>query len=94
MEINVNGSMLCMRAVSRVMSEQKPKTYESRRWGSRTLARGSIVNLGSISSYIAVPNAMPYIASKHAVIGITKSAGLSLCVYGCLPCDDDIAGFL
>ena len=66
--------MLCIRAVSKAMSRQDPLTYESRS-GIRSLGRGSIVNLGSANSYIGVPGKLPYTAAKHAIIGITKSAG-------------------
>ena len=68
--------MLCMRAVSRAMAAQEPLSYESRRYGKRSLGRGSIVNLGSANSHIAAPGMMPYTASKHAVMGITKTAGM------------------
>lgn len=75
-ETNVLGTMLCVRAVSKAMAGQEPLTHQGRR-GSRDLGRGSIVNLGSVSSYCAAPGMMPYTASKHAVVGITKTAGKS-----------------
>ena len=77
LDVNIRGTMLCMRAVSKAMAAQEPLTYESRRYGTRSLGRGSIVNLGSVSSYVAAPGMMPYTASKHATIGITKTAGMS-----------------
>ena len=73
-DINVKGTILCVRAVSKAMATQEPLTYEGRH-GSRSLGRGSIINLGSANSYIAAPGMMSYTTSKHAVIGITKSAG-------------------
>ncbi|KAL6721050.1 hypothetical protein ACLMJK_000150 [Lecanora helva] len=73
--INMRGTMLCTRAVSEAMSKQIPLSYEGRN-GKKDLGRGSIVNLGSANSYIAVAGKMPYTAAKHAVIGITKSAAL------------------
>ena len=66
--------MLCVRAVSKAMSTQEPLTYEGRR-GSRSLGRGSIVNMGSASSYVGAPGTMSYTTSKHAIIGLTKTAG-------------------
>lgn len=36
---------------------------------------GSIVNTASVAGLIADPDMAPYIAAKHAVIGLTKSAG-------------------
>lgn len=38
---------------------------------------GSIVNTGSIMSEVGLPHCLPYIASKHAVLGMTRSAGLA-----------------
>ena len=72
--INMKGTMLCVRAVSKAMSQQEAREVKGR-YGPRNIGRGSIVNLGSGNSYVAVPGHMPYTSSKHAVIGITKSAG-------------------
>ena len=77
LEINVRGIVLCVRAVSKAMVAQEPLSYESRRSGTRNLGRGSIVNVGSITSYVAAPGMMPYTVSKHAIMGITKRAGTS-----------------
>ncbi|OTA98254.1 hypothetical protein M426DRAFT_70185, partial [Hypoxylon sp. CI-4A] len=79
MEINVKGTMLCVRAVTQAMIQQEPLTHTSARHSARSLRRGSIVNLASINSYIGAPGMMPYTTSKHAVIGITKTAGKPLC---------------
>jgi len=35
---------------------------------------GSIVNAASVSGLLAIPTAGPYVASKHAVLGLTKTA--------------------
>ena len=77
LETNVRGTMLCVRAVSKAMVAQEPLSYESRRSGTRSLGRGSIINVGSVNSHVAAPGMMPYTVSKHAIIGITKSAGTS-----------------
>src|ERR1700678_2737442 len=37
---------------------------------------GSIVNMASVSGVLATPGASVYVASKHAVIGLTKSAAI------------------
>lgn len=55
------------------MAEQEPLTHTTLRHGTRSLGRGSIVNLGSINAYIGAPGMLSYATSKHAVIGITKS---------------------
>ena len=74
LDVNAKGTMLCVRAASQAMSKQEPLKIEGR-YGSRDIGRGSIVNVGSALSYVAVPGALTYTASKHAVLGITKTAG-------------------
>jgi NAD(P)-dependent dehydrogenase (short-subunit alcohol dehydrogenase family) len=43
---------------------------------------GSIINMGSILSSIAWPNAAAYTTSKHGVLGLTRSAALDYAAYG------------
>lgn len=38
--------------------------------------RGSIVTLGSGNSFAAAPHLVQYTAAKHAVLGVTKNAGM------------------
>jgi len=37
---------------------------------------GRIINNGSISAYSPRPNSAPYTATKHAILGLTKSTSL------------------
>lgn len=37
---------------------------------------GAIVNLASIAGLNGIPHSGPYAATKHAVVGLTKTAGL------------------
>jgi len=67
--------MLCVRAVTKIMITQEPRTHQGRHEKKRSIGRGCIVNVGSGASYIASPNMMAYVASKHALLGITKVAG-------------------
>ena len=60
-DTNVMGTMLCLKYELRAMMAQ----------GS-----GSIVNLSSTMGSRGAPNASLYVASKHAVEGLTKSAAL------------------
>lgn len=58
---NVLGTLLSVKHEMRIMLAQ----------GS-----GSIVNLSSVAGRIGIPGAAVYVASKHAVEGITRSAAL------------------
>ena len=58
-DINIKGTWLCMKAELKQMIAQ---------------GGGSIVNIGSVAGVIGFPNAGPYSASKHAMIGLTKTA--------------------
>lgn len=60
-DVNVKGVWLCMKAEIPLMLEQ----------GS-----GAIINTASVLGLTAVPNNAAYVASKHAVIGLTKAAAL------------------
>jgi len=58
---NVKGTWLCMRREMRMM---------------RDLGGGSIVNVASMAGVSGMANASVYVASKHAIVGMTKSAAL------------------
>jgi NAD(P)-dependent dehydrogenase (short-subunit alcohol dehydrogenase family) len=40
----------------------------------RQQKRGAIVNTASVAGLVATPGMRAYVASKHAVIGLTKTA--------------------
>lgn len=42
----------------------------------RSLGGGSIVNMGSVLSVVAFPKAAAYVAAKHGLLGLTRSAAL------------------
>jgi NAD(P)-dependent dehydrogenase (short-subunit alcohol dehydrogenase family) len=62
MRVNVKGVWLCMRAQIRQMQSQGPG--------------GAIVNTASAAGLRAVTKMAIYAASKHAVVGMTRSAAL------------------
>lgn len=53
-------------------------SFRNTRQGKRSLGRGSIVNLASGHSFVALPGVTSYATSKHAVMGVTKTAALDL----------------
>ncbi len=46
--------------------------------GMRQRGRGRIVNVASACGLIALPNSAPYVASKHAIVGLTRAVALDL----------------
>lgn len=59
--INLTGTFLCMKYELAEMVKQ---------------GAGAIVNCSSILGQVGFPNSAAYVASKHAVLGLTKSAAL------------------
>lgn len=76
LDINVQGTFLVLKSVSAAMVAQTPQPVDASH-PARGFTRGAIVNLGSIASSIVLPNSVQYVASIHAVVGLTKSAGKS-----------------
>ncbi|KAI1746914.1 NAD(P)-binding protein [Xylaria castorea] len=74
LDINVQGTFLVLKTVATAMASQEPKMIDSSQ-PARGICRGSIVTLGSVFSTWTCPNAIQYNASKHAVLGLTRSAG-------------------
>jgi NAD(P)-dependent dehydrogenase (short-subunit alcohol dehydrogenase family) len=63
MDVNLTGMFLCLREAFRIMKAQTPPG-------------GRIINNGSISAYTPRPQSAAYTASKHGVMGLTKTAAL------------------
>jgi len=66
-DTNVLGVLLSLKHELRVMLPQ---------------GHGNIVNLSSVAGRIGVPGGSVYVASKHAVEGLTKSAALEAAAFG------------
>lgn len=65
--INLDGVFYCMRRELELMAPAQS---------------GSIINMSSIAGKQGFPNLSAYVASKHAVIGLTKSAALEYAPLG------------
>ncbi len=61
MDINCTGVFYCMQAELKEMVKQKS---------------GVIINTASIAGLRGLPNSLHYVASKHAVVGMTKTAAM------------------
>ncbi|KAI7779335.1 hypothetical protein LA080_001006 [Diaporthe eres] len=75
LDVNVNGTFLFNSLVSAAMKIQEPH-QASATDPARGTTRGSIVNLSSVSEFMAVSNMVQYTTCKHAISGITKTAAL------------------
>ena len=62
-DINLTGTFLCTREAFRLMKAQRPRG-------------GRIINNGSLSAYSPRPDSVPYTATKHAIVGLTKATAL------------------
>lgn len=62
-DTNLSGMFYCLQNAFRVMKSQTPRG-------------GRIINNGSISAHAPRPNSIAYTATKHAVMGLTKTASL------------------
>ncbi len=67
LSINAKGTFLCLKYEIRHMIKQ---------------GGGAIVNLSSVAGLIGFPGLSPYVASKHAINGLTKNAALEYSKFG------------
>jgi len=69
--VNLTAPFLCSRAAMRIMKRQR---------------EGRIINVGSISAQMPRMDSAPYTASKHGLVGLTKSTALEGRAYGVVAC--------
>jgi NAD(P)-dependent dehydrogenase (short-subunit alcohol dehydrogenase family) len=62
-QTNLTAAFLCAQHAFRMMKEQDPKG-------------GRIINNGSVSAHVPRRNSTPYVATKHALTGLTRSLSL------------------
>lgn len=67
LNVNVKGVVCGLKYVIPIMMAQRS---------------GSIINTSSLAGFVGAVGLTPYIASKHAVLGITKTAALECVDYG------------
>lgn len=68
LDTNVKGTFLCLQHEARALLS-----------GGRG---GAIVNVGSVNSFLGFPTGSAYVASKHALIGLTSSVSAELAPHG------------
>lgn len=76
-DANLTGPFLCTQEAFKVMKDQTP-------------IGGRIINNGSISAQTPRPNSAPYTATKHGMVGLTKSTALDGRKYDIACCQIDI----
>ncbi|SHM43750.1 SDR family NAD(P)-dependent oxidoreductase [Roseibium suaedae] len=72
LNVNLKGTFLCSQAVARHLVEKIENGGEP----------GTIINLSSINSVLAIPGQLPYCVSKGGVAQLTKTAAVALAPYG------------
>lgn len=60
LDVNLTGAFRCTRAAAESLTERD----------------GSVINVASVGGQVALPRQHPYVASKHGLVGMTKSLAL------------------
>lgn len=71
LDVNLNGTFFVLRAAAKIMLKQDPIKSSI---DGRELQRGSIVNFASVAGLTGIGMSTAYCTSKHAVIGLTRTA--------------------
>jgi NAD(P)-dependent dehydrogenase (short-subunit alcohol dehydrogenase family) len=78
-QVRVDFDRLSLEAFDRTMTTNVRCLFTAMQCQIRAMLEsggGSIVNIASITSVVGVPNMAAYCASRHAMLGMTKSAAL------------------
>lgn len=70
-DVNLTGTFFVLRAAAKIMLEQEPIRSSI---NGRPLQRGSIVNFSSIQGVVGIAQSAAYTATKHGIMGLTRSA--------------------
>lgn len=73
LDVNLKGAFLCTKVAARQFIEQGPNERGS---------AGRVVNIASQAAKSGFPHMAPYTASKHGMIGLTRSNAVELGVHG------------
>lgn len=71
LDVNLSGTFYVLKAAAKIMLQQEPILSSI---DQRPLSRGSIVNFSSIQGVVGIPLSTSYAATKHGVLGLTRSA--------------------
>ncbi|KAJ5047652.1 uncharacterized protein L3040_003473 [Drepanopeziza brunnea f. sp. 'multigermtubi'] len=77
--LQMKGMMLCEKAQIRQFLKQERRDV---RTGLPPMTRGSIVNVGSLSSNTKVRAILPYVNPKHGVLALTKADAVQYAKHG------------
>lgn len=70
-DVNLTGTFFVLRAAAKIMLGQEPIRSSI---NGRPLQRGSIVNFSSIQGVVGIAQSAAYTATKHGILGLTRSA--------------------
>jgi NAD(P)-dependent dehydrogenase (short-subunit alcohol dehydrogenase family) len=71
LDVNLTGTFFVLRESAKIMLKQD---HIKSSLNGRELQRGSIITFGSIQAVVGITLSTAYTASKHAILGLTRSA--------------------
>jgi NAD(P)-dependent dehydrogenase (short-subunit alcohol dehydrogenase family) len=81
----LNVADVSLEAWREIMAINLDGVFHCMRWEIKAMLAsggGSIVNMASVMGSVAIPGASPYIAAKHAVVGLTRAAAAEYAFQG------------